>query len=295
MTLDPRDYRRATTPEPTEVDALVDAVALRLDEEPSRRSWTVWVPALAAAAAALAFLAWPASRGPLTLDLRSVAETHLEGGDWELVHRGEGHLDAVGDEVDVDWERGRLVVEVRPGAGLDLRVHTPEALVEVVGTGFVVERDAVGTLVEVVHGVVRTTCEGEVVELRAGESRRCWPLTAGGRLERARVLREQGAEADAVLALVDAGAASEPGPAVAAELAALGVDVAYAAGRWEDVLVRGEPWLDVEGPRRLEITERVALARVRLSGCSSAGPLLHRLAEERGTPPDLERALRCPR
>jgi ferric-dicitrate binding protein FerR (iron transport regulator) len=78
------------------------------------------------------------------------------------------------------WElaRGKVALAVtkrRPGE--PLQVITAEALVEVVGTQFTVERqvidDHLTTRVEVIEGVVRVTPRtGEPVTLRAGES---WP------------------------------------------------------------------------------------------------------------------------
>lgn len=283
-----RGWRARTEPTPREVDALVASV-----ERPLRRSRVA--PALMLVAAALlAWLAWPTgSPESVRVELRSDGpELVSPDTRWSVVHQGEGELTHRGDDVRLDWRRGRLEVDVAPGAGVRLVVVTPEGEVRVVGTRFAVERDASGTKVAVERGKVEVHCDSSVTPLEAGASQRCWASTAAARLEQARGLRQSGSALDAVLEVVDRGLATQPSVAVRSELVALAVDALYEAGRDDEVLRRGLSELD-EGPRRLEIAERVAAAQVRLGGCALAAPLLEWLAEERGSPVDLERAARC--
>ncbi|MDW8364108.1 MAG: FecR family protein, partial [Myxococcales bacterium] len=88
---------------------------------------------------------------------------------------------ATAAEIDVELSAGRIDVEFHPTlAGAGLSVRTDEATVRVVGTRFVVERDASGTRVAVLEGRVRVEQlnGGSSVLLAAGDEHR---VTASGR------------------------------------------------------------------------------------------------------------------
>lgn len=77
--------------------------------------------------------------------------------------------------------RGRATFEIPKRKGRrPFRVRTPSALVEVIGTGFVVRTEGLCTDVHVRHGVVRVKADGhEPVALTAGQSAtRCLPEDA---------------------------------------------------------------------------------------------------------------------
>jgi ferric-dicitrate binding protein FerR (iron transport regulator) len=143
-----------------------------------------WTPAgVAVAALALVVgLSWspapsPVSAGTLPLDgisqLQPLDEVVLDYG-------GLGEATWDGKVVRIDWEEGTLTSSVTPKQGIDLSVHTREAVVSVVGTAFTVTRDADGSHVSVEHGVVAVDCEGsDSVTLRVGEAHTCGPVSAG--------------------------------------------------------------------------------------------------------------------
>jgi len=104
-----------------------------------------------------------------TLD--AVGESALSSfGEWtaatpdprvRLRYRGDGVLDAGGDDFEVRWGTGRIEVDVDPQSGVRLAVVTAEARASIVGTRFSVDTDADGTRVVVTSGVVRVRCDGE--------------------------------------------------------------------------------------------------------------------------------------
>lgn len=186
---------------------------------------------------------------------------------------GEGRAGGTRRAPRLDWASGRLGVEVTPERGVALAVHTEEATVEVIGTGFEVRRDALGTAVEVRHGRVRVTClAGGATELGAGGRTTCLPRSAAGRLGRARALQARGEpwaeEVGEALALPDATGA------VAHELRAMRLD-ALVAARDPGAFAFAEALAAEGGPRSLD-AHRVA---ARLSAdCAQARPHLAALA-----------------
>lgn len=124
----------------------------------------------------------------------------------DLSFQGEGQVVGTPQNPHVLWERGTLHVEVTPEQGIHLTVQTREAQVEVVGTGFTVQRTASGTAVDVRHGKVRVYCgEDTPVLLEAGQSVLCGPVSAAGRLARARRLEQSGAPPAEILQAVSQG------------------------------------------------------------------------------------------
>ncbi len=108
----------------------------------------------------------------------------------------------------IAWDNGRVDVGVTPEVGAVVAVETREARVEVVGTEFSVDRNALGTAVDVQHGIVRVTCfaDGSVHELVAGDALTCIPTSASGLLGRASSLSDAQGAVDDVLATLDAAA-----------------------------------------------------------------------------------------
>ncbi len=221
-----RAWREETEARPDRVDRIARAVASR--SAPPAPAWPRW--ALATAACAAAWLFWPHPPTPLSEDLRSteVVTRTLPADGIVLRYAGAGHL----EDHDVQWASGMLDVEVPPGRGLNLAVHTREAKVEVVGTGFVVERSARGTDVSVRHGRVRVTCVGaEPALLDPGMAQNCPPVSAAALLARARTDREDGAPLPAVLDEVEAALVrADPADPVADELHFLRAELRYLTG-----------------------------------------------------------------
>lgn len=269
-----REYRAAGDPGPDGERRLRE----RLRAPAKRRVRPILaVPVALAAAAALvlALRAPPTPDVPLTTgDVPLTGEVHLSAA-------GEGLARHVDDRIEIAWSHGALSVEVEPNRGVKLAVVTDEAEVSVVGTGFTVTRDALGTTVTVAHGRVDVDCAlGASVLLGAGESRTCHPRTAAGALGRVRALDARGVGAATVLEEIDA-ALGRPDAtgAVAHELAALRVRALLALGRDADALAATEHALRAwPGARDLELRRVAARLHVAAGDCPAALPHLDRLA-----------------
>lgn len=245
------DYEAATRPSP----AATGRVTARLRRPRRRPHRLLAAAALLAAGLGLArLLTAPAPVDRALADRGEAPLTDTVG----LVWRGQGH--ASGDERApvIDWVQGELSVEVTPDRGVQLSVRTDEATVAVVGTGFVVTRDALGTATRVAHGRVDVSCiDGTHALLGAGDSLVCRPVRAAPLLRRARARAEtdpEGALADIDAALVDPG---RPG-LLDDELAGLRVALLSRLDRGAEVLVAADAYLAKAGPRADEVA-RLAL------------------------------------
>jgi ferric-dicitrate binding protein FerR (iron transport regulator) len=230
-------------------------VAARVRQTRWRRRAAVGT-ALAMAATAALWLR-PAPEGVLDQPLVTgqIALTQLVSAS----SNGAGHASGTTLAPRISWTRGRLDLDVVHGAGVDLQVETPEAVVSVVGTVFAVTRDALGTDVEVSRGAVRVACTGGATTLLgAGESAACWPVTLGGLLGRARTLESRGADVDDVLATLDR-ALSVDGPRpLRGEVLAHRVRILYQQGRDDEAVTAARSYLsEGHAPRRSELTELV--------------------------------------
>lgn len=273
--------------------------------EPRRTAPSPWLiggltVALAAASAAMVLRArtddGTAPNAIGRLDSETVwAGRRLDGVD--LTYRGAGEV--AGSEVAprINWQRGTLNVEVMPGRGLDVRVQTREAEVRVVGTGFTVKRDALGTSVEVRHGVVETSCVGEApVALHQGDQVTCLPSSPAGLLGRAQALQESGAEVALVAASLDRGLAlTSLGDPIGAELGAMKVEVLAASGQGSAALESAHALLKAGGSARADEVIRLAAGlAAEQGGCATAAAWLLDLGptalEACGQPPAIEPA-----
>lgn len=234
---------------------------------------------LAAAAAGLFSILPPPSQ-PAFTEAALASETRwrtVQSDGVALSYQGTGSVAGERKAPRIDWQRGTLNVEVTPQHGVDLRVQTREAEVRVLGTGFSVHRDAMGTHVEVRHGIVETRCgTGEPVRLLAGDTADCLPLSAAGLLGRARAQMESGAPADSVLATLRAGfAVAEPGSPVAVELAVAKSETLAGDARNEAALVAVHEAIRAgAGVRHAELVQLGARLAMPLGGCSAAAPWL---------------------
>lgn len=264
-------YRDATALSPV----ALARIRARLERQASPRGggWRLGVVALGG----LVVGSWWVARPPTEVSEALVASAGAVTITPDVVADVEGEGDVQGDSkhLHVRWESGTLSLEVTPEQGVGLDVTTEEGVVHVVGTGFDVARDALGTLVRVRHGRVQVDCTaGGSVTLGAGEDHTCLPRTASGMLGRARALQDRGAPGSDVLAAVDGGLAlAETGP-VEDELKFLRLTGLIAAARPEEARPLAAELLAVPGnPRRLEVT-RIALALAVLqTDCASARPL----------------------
>jgi ferric-dicitrate binding protein FerR (iron transport regulator) len=197
-------------------------------------------------------------------------------------HEGVGRVLREGEELSIDWEIGRIALEVEPGQGATVRLQTPEGVVRVVGTRLVVERDALGTEVSVERGSVSVRCEGgEEQTLQAGHSSECWPTTGAGLLGRARALEQAAQPPDSILATVERGLAREvsgTGP-IRAELLSLRTQALLAQGDQQGALRAAEEAL-AAGPdpiRSVDLHRTAARLFLIWGYCDRAAPHLDAL------------------
>lgn len=217
-------------------------------------------------------LAGPLSSGPLTAEVGLSVD-------------GVGAASGDARDVELRWQAGRLDVEVEPRQGVRLSVRTEEATLRVIGTGFEVQRDALGTTVAVRHGVVELRCaEGPARPLSASETSNCPPRSAAGRLGRVRALQDGGLGAGALLAEIDqALALPDASGDVAQELLAVRMEALLALNRLPEALALAEALSSVEGPRTLDahrVAARLSLARPSGAACAAALPHLRALARD---------------
>ncbi|MFZ5477981.1 MAG: FecR domain-containing protein [Myxococcota bacterium] len=267
------------------------------------------LPVLAGAAAAIALIGVSAiaatlwlqrereDLAPLSAQLASEdARSALQPTDEvRLYYQGAGALGGTRWSPRVDWQVGRLVVEVAPDRGVDLRVHTREADVRVVGTGFTVDRDALGTHVAVQHGRVAVICaDGGEFLLSAGRDASCLPTHAGALLGRARALQDAAAPPADVLDAAERGLAAGAKGGTRHELQLLRVEMLIAAGRPADALAAAEAYL-AEGTslRRTEVRRMAAYTAMTTGGCAAALPHLQALVDGDATGPELVQFADC--
>ncbi|MES2642295.1 MAG: FecR domain-containing protein [Myxococcota bacterium] len=195
--------------------------------------------------------------------------------DVQLSADGTGNAHQGDEHIEIAWSSGALTVEVEPERGVRLTVVTDEADVRVVGTGFTVTRDALGTTVAVAHGRVEVDCAfGGPVLLVADQARTCLPRTAAGALGRIRALQARGASAAVTLDELDAALARPDATGAAAnELAAMRVGALLAEGRDADALAATEHALRLwPGARDLELRRVAARLHVAAGDCAAALP-----------------------
>ena len=274
-----RTAREGTEPSPASIEALQARLS-----KPSRRA-AAWPKVAGGAALLLAAVVllsvWPAPRVDRSLD--HVGNVAL-GSRVQVVAEGEGHADGNAENMELTWFSGTLGVEVEPNRGVRLSVHTPEGNVRVVGTGFDVTRNALGTAVSVRHGKVAVDCaRGGAHTLEAGQSAMCLPTTAAGSLARALAQRESASPDDVEAELNEALLLPDATGPVAAELHALRAGSLLAAGDDDAALVEAEATLAMpEVTRADELHRLAARLRVRRGDCAGALPHLRAL-EAAGT------------
>ncbi len=194
-----------------------------------------------------------------------------------LSYTGAGSIDGHSDAPRIKWDSGVLNVEVAADKGVRLAVTTREAEVRVVGTGFTVARDTLGTRVEVRHGRVEVDCGEDVTRaLDAGDSAVCLPTSAAGLLGRARALQASDAPAADALDALDRGLAIVgPQPSVRDELTVRRVRALYDLARHGEALAAARTYLGNDGGgRRGDVELLAAGSAAALGGCAVAAPWL---------------------
>lgn len=260
-----RTYRDATAPRPEDVERL------RLAARSARPARAPWIGgAVAVAAAAAAWIAWPRAVEPRMGPIPEGASVLVDGVTVDLVGDASAVPTVAGTAVTL--ASGELAVEVTPDRGLDVAVTTPEAVVRVVGTGFTVRRALEGTIVTVRHGRVSVACvAGDTVEVGAGGEATCPVASPGLWLGRARALLDRHAPVAEVDAAVAAGRrVATPGSAIEAELTLVGVQ-ARAPGDPAGALDALGGYLAAGAThRRAEAVDQGARLAHGLGGCARA-------------------------
>ena len=192
---------------------------------------------------------------------------------------GTGSLTGTQQAPRVAWSAGAIELSVEPGAGLDVTVQTDEALVQVVGTVFAVDRGPLGTAVGVRRGTVLVTCaDGTTHTLQGNDSTTCWPATAVGLLGRAQAQRTAGTLPEEVLPTVERGLATQPDPTVHTELSALRVTLLAEGNAPEAAIDAAADHLArAENGRREEVARIGAALGYARSGCEGSQPFLSSL------------------
>lgn len=192
-----------------------------------------------------------------------------------LSYMGSGTVEGTSSAPRIKWDSGLLNVEVSPDHDIKLAVTTREAEVRVIGTGFTVSRDLLGTRVDVRHGRVEVDCGTDGTRaLGAGDGLLCQPHTAAGLLGRARELQRIGAPAADAIETLDRGLAIVgPQPAVRDELTVRRIRALYDLGRHGEALDGARAYLAAGGGARVSDVEQLAAAAAAtLGGCAVAAP-----------------------
>lgn len=182
---------RDTTPDDASVERMWMNVRERLAPKPRIPSWG-WAMTAAAAAAVVVLgfvtLRRPTATGPLLLEdgspIASLSQPAGAGtreialSDHSLLFLDSEAeletLDNTGSRFDVHLKKGRVRFEVQPGGPRRWIIESGPVTVEVVGTGFSVDRGVHGVDIDVLHGVVLVRGENVPAHVQR--------LTAGGHL-----------------------------------------------------------------------------------------------------------------
>lgn len=262
-----------------------------------------------AASIAVAIASMPRWRGEGEPDRRLAGELASEVA-WSasaptpevaLRFLGSGRLTGDAQQPVVRWDLGTLDVDVTPDRGVELAVVTREARVDVVGTGFTVTRDILGTHVRVRHGRVSVACGSAApVLLDPGEERACHPVTASGMLGRANRLAELGAPPAEILAALDRGLllhdedpSRDDARALRDELVLLRAESLHAAGRPAEALAAAAGALPTATTRATDLRRVAARAAMASTGCEAALPYLADLRPLDATGPELVQYADC--
>lgn len=196
---------------------------------------------------------------PATLDTSQKSLTTPDG-KVQLSWEGSGRLSGTARVPRIEWDGGTIAVEVTPNQGIDLAVQTREATIRVVGTGFRVTRDVLGTEVQVLHGKVAVECaDGSSVLIGQDQSRVCPPISGFGLLGRARALKAAHRPATEILATVEMGLASKDiTDSVRDELEVLQVEALEEADRKAEAAKAAEAYLAKPNPQRVVEMHRYA-------------------------------------
>lgn len=249
--------------------------------EPRRRRRRIAGGVVALAAAAALTALWASAEEPeRSVDLASPVTpvAHDWGRNVSLQAVGQGTMTGTDADSVLEWSTGTVQVEVTPKTNTRMAVVTEEARVEVIGTVFQVRRDALGSTVGVDRGEVAVHCkDGTQIDLTAGQSHTCLPVTAAGLLGRAEELNASGRRGTELAKTLDRGIAVASGGPVLGELLWRRIEINYAEGDLDAVLADAERYLSHDSGQSMEVSKRAAYLAHRNRDCARAIPWLQRL------------------
>jgi len=278
-----KELRKMPEPDPEAIDRLRSKFrATRTERMPSKATWIA--PALALAAAATLWVVLPGDAPrELTLNASGATETLTWSDQVQFEFSGHGTVSGTSQDVTVQWDGGRIAVQVAPNTGTELSIVTDEAIIQVIGTAFTVERDGTGVTIDVTHGRVAVDCvladsEDAHVTNEIG-TWTCLPLTAAGMETRADMLKETGASLQERLKIVNRGLEmAEIGTTQHGELLARRVEV-LTASDMPAALADAENYLDAGYTTRKTEMQRSASRLALYQSCDRAMPHLEALQE----------------
>lgn len=248
-------------------------VKARLRKPAPSRAWIGGLALAAGALLALGTTQLPQAPAPLSEALASAGQAEITP-DLSATWQGSGRISGTEQAPIVDWDKGSLHLELTPDQGVDLQVRTREARVAVLGTVFDVERDVLGTTVSVTRGKVQVDCtQGSDPILSAGEEHTCLPVSAAASASRLQALQDQEpqarrAEIARAIALKDARGD------VLSELLALRLELNAQDQDWPAVQRDALAYLEIGGPREVEIRTLAAQLLQRSGDCAGVHSLL---------------------
>ncbi|MFT5586341.1 MAG: hypothetical protein ACI9VR_003938, partial [Cognaticolwellia sp.] len=235
-----------------------------------------WVGGLVLAAGALLVLGstqLPQDPAPLAQALASAGQAEITP-DLQATWQGSGRITGTEEAPIVDWDKGSLHLELTPDQGVDLQVRTREASVLVLGTVFDVDRDVLGTTVSVTRGSVQVNCtQGPNPTLNAGEQHTCLPVSAAASASRLQSLQDQASQTrrDEIARAMNLDDAEGD---VLSELLALRLELNAQDQDWSAVQRDALAYLEIGGPRALEIRTLAAQLQQREGDCAGVRTLL---------------------
>ncbi|MCB9742952.1 MAG: FecR domain-containing protein [Alphaproteobacteria bacterium] len=300
-------YAADTTPSEAELvryNHLVDRVARGERKAEAGIPWMGWglgFGALAAAAAALLLVtSGPSRSDPLSYSVGDDAPLQVALTEHvEMQSEGVGEISGTRGAPVYQLESGKVLFSVTPEQGIDLRVHTEEAEVRVLGTVFSVERTDLGTEVKVQEGTVWVKCKGpngQEPTLVAGMSDTCKPVTAERWANRAMQLEKTGGSPEALSEAIAAALAGGITGENKGHVLAMRMESAMARQEYLSALADAKSILDAgfQDTRKDALKYAALLSFNTAQTCEAALPYMELLEQEgHEVPADLAAA--CPR
>ncbi len=204
-----QELRRMPEPDPKAAERVLARFKATRRRPMPNRAWVA--PVMALAAAALVWVAFPRDEvREMTLNASGETEALTWSDQVQFEFAGHGAVSGSDRDVTVQWDQGKIAVQVAPNTGTELTIVTDEAIIKVIGTAFTVERDKTGVTVDVTHGRVSVNClfelqdfDGELDNGSGAET--CLPLTAAGLTHRADLLEDQNASVEDRIDVINLG------------------------------------------------------------------------------------------